>query len=122
MSPIAPVSKLEIKSHDAPDEVRTPEKTRVELVNVGGYTIGRFTFDRGWRWSECIKPVVKTELCQLNHVGYCISGAMTIEVGGEVVKIKAGDSYSIPPGHDGWVDDEPFVGLEIVSAAEYAKA
>jgi hypothetical protein len=57
------VSKLASKSHDNPDEVRTPDKTRVEVVRLEGYTLGRFTFQPGWRWSECVKPVVKTDSC-----------------------------------------------------------
>jgi quercetin dioxygenase-like cupin family protein len=121
--PIATVNQLEAKSHDTPDETRTPPKTRVEQVSVGGYTIGRFTFEPGWRWSECIKPIVGTESCQLSHVGYVISGSLSVETSdGKHVDLKAGQSYAIPPGHDAWNGgDEPFVGLEVVSAAEYAK-
>src|SRR5829696_1856357 len=64
MSTPVTVSRFETKSHDTPDEVRTPEKTRIEVVRLDGFTIGRFTFQPGWRWSECIKPVVGTETCQ----------------------------------------------------------
>jgi len=36
--------------------------------------------------------------------------------------IKAGDSYTIPPGHDAWVEgDETFVGIEVMSAEQYAR-
>ena len=121
--PIATVTHLEAKSHDTPDETRTPPKTRVEQVSVGGYTIGRFTFEPGWRWSECIKPIVGTESCQLSHVGYVISGSLSVETSdGKQVDLKPGQSYAIPPGHDAWnAGDEPFVGLEVVSAAEYAR-
>ena len=101
-SPIL-VTTLSKKSHDEPDERRSPEKSQIDVVHVGDYTIGRFTFEPGWRWSECIKPVAGTDSCQNNHV--------------------AGDSYTVPPGHDAWVNgDEAFVGLEFVSAAGYAKA
>ena len=55
------VEKLEVRSHSEPDELRTPSKARVELAKLQVYTIGRFNFEPGWRWSECIKPVVKTE-------------------------------------------------------------
>ncbi|HKR20343.1 MAG TPA: hypothetical protein VJS41_09400, partial [Stellaceae bacterium] len=55
------INSLETKSHDNPDEVRTPSKTRVEIVRLGDYALGRFTFQPGWRWSECVKPLVKTE-------------------------------------------------------------
>lgn len=67
------VHTLETKSHDEPDEVRAPDKTRVEIVRLEGFTIGRFTLQPGWRWSQCIKPVVKTDTCQVPHVGYSVS-------------------------------------------------
>ena len=60
---------VESKSMDAPDEVRTPDKTRVDVVTVGGSEVGRLTFQPGWRWSECIKPVVGTDSCRARHVG-----------------------------------------------------
>jgi mannose-6-phosphate isomerase-like protein (cupin superfamily) len=121
--PIATVTQLESKSHDTPDETRTPPKTRVEQVSVGGYTLGRLTFEPGWRWSECIKPVAGTESCQLSHVGYVISGRLNVATtDGKKIELKTGESYSIPPGHDAWNDDDqPFVAMEIVSAGEYAK-
>jgi hypothetical protein len=52
-----------------PDEVRTPDKNRVEIVRPEEATLGRFYFQPGWRWLECIKPVGKTDTCQLSHVG-----------------------------------------------------
>jgi len=118
------VSKLEAKSHTTPDEVRTPDKTRVEVVHLDGFTMGRMTFQPGWRWSECVKPVVKTERCELSHVGYAVSGRMTVRLeGGKEKTITAGESYTIPPGHDAWVEgSEPFVGTEVMSADVYAKA
>ncbi len=118
------VTKLQTKSHSSPDEVRTPSKTRVEVVNLEGFTIGRFTFEPGWRWSECVKPVVKTEQCQVSHVGYAISGRVTVRLkDGTAKTISAGESYTIPPGHDAWVEGtEPFVGIEVMSADVFAKA
>ena len=118
------VTKLEVKSLAAPDEVRTPPKTRVEIVRLAGFTLGRFTLEPGWRWSECIKPVVKTETCQVSHVGYVVSGRITIQMkDGTKKTISAGDSYSIPPGHEAWVEgNERFVAFEVISADQYAKA
>jgi hypothetical protein len=118
------VGKLQAKSHNSPDEVRTPDKTRVEVVNLEGFTIGRFNFEPGWRWSGCIKPVVNTDSCQLSHVGYAVSGSLTVRMqDGTEQTIRAGDSYTIPPGHDAWVEgNEPFVGSEIMSADINAKA
>ncbi len=118
------VAKFEVKSHQSPDEVRTPNKTRVEVVRLEGFTLGRFNFEPGWRWSECIKPVVKTESCQASHVGYAVSGCLTVRMNdGTQKNIVAGDSYTIPPGHDAWVDgNERFVAIEVMSAEQYAKS
>ncbi|HEY7032938.1 MAG TPA: cupin domain-containing protein [Thermomicrobiales bacterium] len=121
-TPVA-VTRLEAKSHDAPDEVRSPAKTRIDVVRLDGFTIGRFTFEPGWRWSECIKPVVGTDTCQNSHVGYAVSGRIRIRMadGSEQV-IRAGDSYTIPPGHDAWVEgDEPCVAIEVLSAEQFGK-
>ena len=117
------VNRLETKSHDMPDEVRAPNKTRVEVVRLEGFTIGRFIFQPGWRWSECIKPVVGTDSCQATHVGYAVSGRVTVRTNDGAQKtIAAGMSYTIPPGHDAWVEgSEPFVCIEMMSAEQFAK-
>jgi mannose-6-phosphate isomerase-like protein (cupin superfamily) len=123
MNPVT-ISKFEAKSHLTPDEIRKPDKTQVEIVRLEGFTIGRFIMEPGWRWSQCIKPVVKTDSCQLSHVGHAVSGSLTVRMNGGTQKtIKAGESYTIPPGHDAWVDGkENFVGIEVMSAESYAKA
>jgi hypothetical protein len=117
------VTKFEAKSHNKPDEVRTPDKSLVEIVRLEGFTFGRFSFEPGWQWSACIKPVVKTDSCQLSHVGYAVSGRMIIRLkDGTEKTITAGESYTIPPGHDARVDgNERFVGIEVMSAEQYAK-
>jgi quercetin dioxygenase-like cupin family protein len=123
MSTPPTVSKLQAKSHDAPDETRTPAKTKVEVVRLEGFTIGRFNFEPGWRWSECVQPVAGTASCQAAHVGYAVSGRIVVRLDdGSEQTISAGDSYTIPPGHDAWVEgDERFVGIEVMSAEQYAK-
>ncbi len=117
------VTRLQVKSHSSPDEVRTPNKTRVEVVQLEGFTIARFNLEPGWRWSECVKPVVKTDQCQLSHVGYAVSGRIRVRTkDGTEKTIAAGDSYTIPPGHDAWVDgNQPFIGIEVMSADVFAK-
>lgn len=112
------------KRFDQPDETRTPDKTRVDVVRLGDTEVGRFTFQPGWRWSECIKPVVGGESCQVDHVGYVASGRLTVtHEDGTQVSLSPGDAYRISPGHDAWVDgDEPFVGYEFKGAATYAKS
>ncbi len=76
-TPVA-VTQFVVKSHSSPDEVRSPEKTRVEVVRLEGFTLGRLSFEPGWRWSECIKPVVQTDSCQVSHVGYAVAGRITV--------------------------------------------
>jgi hypothetical protein len=121
-TPVA-VSTFARKSYDAPDERRTPPKTQVDVVHLEGYTLGRMVLQPGWRWSECIKPIAKTDRCQLSHVGYSVSGRLTLLLpDGREQAIRAGELYAIPPGHDAWVEgDEPFVAMELMSAEQFAK-
>ena len=123
MSTPLTVTKFEAKSHNSPDEVRNPDKTRVEVVRFDGLTFARFNFEPGWRWSECIKPIVKTDSCQASHVGYAVSGRLTVRMqDGTQKTVGAGESYTIPPGHDAWVEgNERFIGIEVMSAEQFAK-
>lgn len=118
------MSSIDSKSFDQPDETRTPDKTRVDIVHVGGTEVGRFTFQPGWRWSECIKPVVGTDSCQNDHVGYVQSGRLVVRHDdGTELTVSPGDAYRIAPGHDAWVEgDETVVVFEFKSAESYAKA
>lgn len=123
MSVPVSVGRLERKSHESPDETRTPAKTRIEVVRLDGFTLGRLNFEPGWRWSECVKPVAGTDSCQVSHVGYAVSGEITVRLDdGTEQRIRAGDSYTIPPGHDAWVNgSERFVGIEVMSAEQFGK-
>ncbi len=117
------MADLETKNLDAPEETRSFDKGMAELVSVGGATIGRFTFNPGWKWSESVKPIVGTDRCQNHHQGVSLTGHMHV-VGedGTEIEIGPGEAYNIPPGHDAWVvGGEPFVGFEFKSAAQYAK-
>jgi mannose-6-phosphate isomerase-like protein (cupin superfamily) len=117
---------VEARNFDAPDETRTPPKTTVETVKVGGALVGRATMEPGWRWSEAIKPVVGTDSCQVHHLGMVVSGRMHIVHGdGSEADLSAGDVYEIQPGHDAWVlGDEPFVGVEFnpTAVATYGRS
>jgi hypothetical protein len=87
---MAGVEKLDF---DAPQETRTPEKTRVDLVRVGDTTVGRYLFEPGWRWTECIKPVAGTDSCQARHVGVVQSGSLhVVHEDGTELDLAAGDS------------------------------
>jgi hypothetical protein len=98
------MASIETKSMDRPDETRTPDKTSVGVVHLGGATVGRFTLQPGWRWSDCIKPVAGTDSCQAAHLGYVVSGRIHIAAtDGAEADIGAGDAYRLEPGHDAWV-------------------
>jgi hypothetical protein len=116
---------LEARNFESPDETRTPEKTRVDVVRMGGATAARFTFEPGWKWSECVKPVAGTDSCQVRHVGVVQSGRIHVaHDDGTEAEVGPGDVYVIEPGHDAWVvGDETFVGFEFESpsAEVYAK-
>lgn len=116
--------KIERKSLNSPDETRPAGKAKAELVNLGGFTIARFTAEPGWKWSTDVKPIVKTDSCQLSHAGVIVSGRLiTVMDDGTRVEFGPSDAFSIPPGHDGWVvGDEPMVGIEFSgTSAEFAK-
>jgi len=117
------VTALQVKSFDHPDEKRRPLKSVIDVVKVGDNTVGRFTFEPGWTWSECIKPIVKTEFCEINHLGFCLSGSLNVRTpDGITISISAGDAFAIPAGHEAWVtSDEHFVAVEVMSAASYAR-
>ena len=111
------------KSIDSAADVRQFPGGHMDVVRVGGTAIGLGHFEPGWRWSESISPIVGTSTCQLEHVGFVISGQMHVVMDdGEEFELKAGDAIHLAPGHDAWiVGDEPCELLEILSAAEYAK-
>ena len=114
------------KSFDAPEETR-PFKDgmgRLEIVNSEGGAVGRATFEPGWRWSEHVKPIAGTDSCQAAHVGYTISGHMTVRMDdGEELTYGPGDFMVAAPGHDAWVvGDEACVVLDWQGFTDYAKA
>ena len=116
---------VQSRNFDSPDETRSPDKTKVDVVRMGDTTAGRFAFEPGWRWSECVKPVAGTDSCQLRHIGVVASGRLGIRHDdGTELEIGPGDAYIIEPGHDAWVvGDDGFVGYEFESksAEVYAK-
>ncbi|GAA3645176.1 cupin domain-containing protein [Nocardioides ginsengisoli] len=110
---------IHIKSFDEPDERRSPDKTTVDVVQLPGASVARMTFQPGWRWSECVKPIAGTDSCQVHHVGTLVAGelAVTFDDGTEQ-KVVAGNAYVIEPGHDAWVvGDVAAVGFEFEAKA-----
>lgn len=117
------MANLAKKSFDAPDETRPVAKGKVEIVKLGEVQVMRTIFEPGWRWSESVKPIVKTDSCQVHHIGYVISGRLTVQMDdGSTAEMGPGEVGVIPPGHDAWVTgDEPCVMLDFGGAAVYAK-
>ena len=113
------------ENFDSPQETRNVDKGKVEVVNLGGAQVMRVTFQPGWKWSECIKPVAGTDSCQAHHLGILVSGTLhVVHDDGTEGDCTPGNAYIIHPGHDAWVvGDEPAVGYEFDSSAAetYAK-
>jgi quercetin dioxygenase-like cupin family protein len=117
-------SDVILKRFERPDEVREMTKGRFELVHIGGMTVGRATYEPGWRWSEHVGPTVGAERCSVEHVGLVLSGTATAAFAdGRVVELRAGELFHIPPEpHDSWVvGDEPYVSLHFLGADRYAR-
>ena len=123
MSQHAKVSKVVLKRFEHPDEVRNFEKGKFELVHVNDMTIGRATYQAGWKWSEHVGKALGLKLCQVEHVVMVVSGCATAAMAdGEVIEMHEGDVVYIPPGHDSWVvGNEPYVSLHFIGAGGYAR-
>jgi hypothetical protein len=115
--------KAELKDFSKPDEVREFPKGKVELVKIGNATIGRATFQPGWKWSESVQPLVKTTSCEAPHFQYHVSGVLMVKMDdGTVLECKPGDISLLPMGHDAWVvGNEPAVVVDFQGMIDYAK-
>lgn len=126
-----------LKRFEQPDEIRTFEKGKFEIVHLGGMTIGRATYQPGWKWSEHVGPTVGATRCNVEHVGMVLSGCATAamdvnktmdtektKAAGVIHELRAGMLFYIPPGppgHDSWVvGDEPYVSVHFMGAEKYA--
>ena len=111
-----------LKRFDQPDEIREFPLGKFELVTLGGMTIGRATYQPGWKWSVHVGDQLGQASCHVEHVGMVVSGCATAAMdSGEVIEMRAGDIFYIPPGHDSWVvGDEPYVSLHFLGAGDYA--
>lgn len=120
------MASLQAKTFDVPDEVREFQggKGRVELVEMGGNTVGLGTFEPGWRWSEHVKPLAGTDSCLVGHIGYVLKGRMNVVMdNGDELEVGPGDAFNMPPGHEAWtVGEEPCVLLDFGGLKGYAQA
>ncbi|HEY5885891.1 MAG TPA: cupin domain-containing protein [Pyrinomonadaceae bacterium] len=111
-----------LRSFESPDETRVFEKGKLEIVRIGGMTLGKASYQPGWRWSEHVSPIAGTAFCEVEHVGMVLSGrAMASMQDGEEVELSAGTVFYIPPvAHDSWViGNEPYVSLHFLGAEQY---
>lgn len=117
------LNKVVRKNLKSPDETRKFDKGKVDLANIGDAVIGKFELQPGWRWSESVKPLVGTELCEQTHVAYILSGRLKTKLkDGSEDEAGPGDAVFTPAGHDAWVvGSEPVVMLDFKGAATYAK-
>ena len=113
---------LQLVNFDDPSEVRTFEKGKFELYKVGPTTLGRATYEPGWRWSEHVGAATGQRSCQVEHVGLVMSGEAVARMDdGREVIMRAGDFFYVPPGHDSWVlGAVPYVSLHILGSEGYA--
>jgi hypothetical protein len=111
------------QNFDSPDETRPFEKGRAEIVEVNGLSIMRATFEPGWSWSECVKPIAGGDRCQVGHKWFVVSGRMKMKMDdGTELEWRAGDVGVVQPGHDAWVvGDEPFVFIDFEGGNIFAK-
>lgn len=114
---------MQRKNLDTPDERRSFSKGKLELVTLGGITFGRATLEPGWKWSESVKPIVKTKSCEAPHTQYHVSGRLRVRMDdGTEQEFGPGDVSLLPPGHDAWVvGNDPVVVIDITGMTEYAK-
>ncbi len=112
-----------LKRFESPDEVRSFQKGKFELIRIGGMTIGRATYEPGWKWSEHVGKPMGLTSCSVEHVGMVVSGSATAAMDdGTLIEMNAGDVFYVPPGHDSWViGNEPYVSLHFLGAGDYAQ-
>ena len=118
------IADVVLRRFESPDEVRTFEKGRLELVKVGPLVLGRATYEPGWKWSLHVGPTTGARYCMVEHVGMVVSGVATVAFeGGRVIELREGSLFHVPAvPHDSWVvGDRPYVSLHFMGAERYAK-
>jgi mannose-6-phosphate isomerase-like protein (cupin superfamily) len=117
-------ANMEKRNFSEPDEIRNPDKGKLEIVTLDGVTFARVTAQPGWKWSTSVKPLVNTQSCEVSHLGYIVSGHMHVMMDdGSEEEFGPGDIFKIPSGHDAWVmGNEPLVAIDIGGLGEYARS
>jgi uncharacterized cupin superfamily protein len=116
------VEPVTIKRFEDPDEQRAFALGSFALSEVGGVTVGLASYEPGWRWSRDVGGADGAAYCDVEHVGYVLSGRAGVRMrDGEERVLAPGDLFSVLPGHDSWViGDEPYVSLHLMGAERYA--
>jgi len=116
--------QLRRKRFDHPDEIRTVEKARIELVELGDAAIGHTIFEPGWHWREHVQPIVGTATCDVHHLGYVMSGHLHVDMDdGGSIDLKTGDVFEVPPGHVAYVvGDEAWTSIDFAGRRLFAKS
>jgi quercetin dioxygenase-like cupin family protein len=111
-----------LKHFESPDELRTFEKGKFEIVRLAGMAIGRATYEPGWKWSVHVGPTAGTKSCQVEHAGMVVSGrAVAAMDDGRIIELRPGDIFYIPPAHDSWVvGSAPYISIHFLGAEQYA--
>jgi len=118
------MNKAEVKHLGKPDDVREFPKGRLELIKIGGATVGRGIFEPGWTWASSVQPIAKTKSCEAPHFQYHVSGILKVRMDdGTEFECRAGDVSLFPSGHDAWVvGNEPVVVVDFQGMIDYAKS
>src|SRR5579872_6836265 len=118
------MEQAQLKSFGRPDEVRQFPMGRLELMHIGGATIGRAIFEPGWRWSTSVQPIAQTKSCEAPHFQYHVSGVLKVVMDdGTELECHPGDVSVLPSGHDAWVvGDEPAIVVDFQGMLDYARS
>ncbi len=110
------------RGFDQPDAVREMPFGHGDIINIGGTQILKVTLQPGWRWSEHVKPIAKTELCEAPHFQVLLAGTMGVRMAdGTEFEVATGEVSILPAGHDAWViGDEPVVAVDWGAAHVWA--
>ena len=105
---------VEHRGFAAPDQVREMPFGHGDIINIGGGQVMKVTLQPGWRWSEHVKPMAGTELCEAPHFQYSISGRIGVRMAdGTEFEVGPGEVSVLTPGHDaGVIGDEPVVAID----------
>jgi hypothetical protein len=117
------MENAELKDFGKPDEVREFPKGRLELIRIGGATVGRAIFEPGWRWATSVQPIAGTRSCEAPHFQYHVSGILQVRMDdGTEFECRPGDVSLLPSGHDAWVvGDKPAVVVDFQGMVDYAR-